>query len=69
MLACKGIFATPSMAQPRFAREGRSPTGLRSKTVCGHYSMDPPKKQIPTGGYQPPASVSGETSPPTVTPV
>ena len=31
MLACKGIFAKPSMLQPRKARSGMSRKGLRQQ--------------------------------------
>ncbi len=38
MLACKGIFARPSIPQSCAAWGGDSYKGLRSKTFCGYYA-------------------------------
>ena len=39
MLACKGIFAKPSIAQPRHSAERRSRGSLRSGIPCAYYTM------------------------------
>ncbi len=39
MLACKGIFTQPSIAQAHAVCTGRTPKGLRSKTYCVYYTI------------------------------
>ena len=39
MLACKGIFAKPSITQRAQSARRRTPKGLRSKTFCVYDTM------------------------------
>ena len=45
MLACKGIFAKPSITQPHIVRDGQSPKACVSKAFCVYYINISTKKQ------------------------